>query len=294
MRYLVHPNGFIGDTLFASSIASKLREQDASSEVDYVISLPQPYLLLKQNPFIREVYLPSDNVPNNHDRTVYLPLIDQSRPATIQLQEAAGITNPTLGYQVYTVPEYDSQAAEQIGHARHELGKKVIAWQSNWKERAYATTKEQNESHIGGPHRDIEFIVSELAKTFTLYEVGLTNGIDQRDPRAADYHSYARTASIIKQCDWFIGSEGGLSNLAAGVGTKCIITTDFIYQVYGENGFVKQIKYPRMGPCTYFPKGGHVHLYPWLRDAEVVQCIAEIVNESIDHRSGRIIRVETG
>ena len=61
MKILIKTYGFIGDILFASSIAQKLKEQYGNDcIVDYCIGFPQPYKLLKNNPWIDNVYLSYD------------------------------------------------------------------------------------------------------------------------------------------------------------------------------------------------------------------------------------------
>ena len=88
---------------------------------------------------------------------------------------------------------------------------------------------------------------------------------------------YGMTASIIKACDYMIGAESGLINLAAGVGTKTIITGDFVHQLYGYNGVLKKIQEPKLGPEFYFPNAGHVSLDPYLTDDEVITQMREII-----------------
>ena len=74
----------------------------------------------------------------------------------------------------------------------------------------------------------------------------------------------------MKKCDAFIGSESGMCNMASGVGTKTIITGDFVHQLYGYNGSVRKIENPKLGPIHYFKNKGHVELDPYLNDDEVV------------------------
>lgn len=282
MKYLIKCTGFIGDNLFASSIAKKLHEQDSSAIVDYVLSIPQPLLLIEQNPYIRNVYVYNTD-ESSYDKVYVMPSVDQARPATIQFQEAAGVQNPTTEFDVYTVSEYDESVQSQIDAIR-EPNKPVVAWLANWRDRAYATTLEMYWQRIGGPHRDIDKIIVELQKEFTMIEVGLPNGVSQLTQTAMDPNQYAFTASIIKACDWMIGAEGGLTNLACAIGTRTIITTCFIEQLYGRNGHVKQIPLPQMGPAVYYPSGGHTHLAPFISDDEVAQEIKRIIKTNDSYK----------
>ena len=54
MKILIKAIGFIGDNLFASSVVKKLKQQQ-DCEVDFKLSLPQPFELLSLNPHIDNV-----------------------------------------------------------------------------------------------------------------------------------------------------------------------------------------------------------------------------------------------
>lgn len=283
MKYLIKCTGFIGDNLFASSIAKKLHEQDTDAEVDYIITLPQPLLLFKQNPYIRNVYTHDIVDINEYDKVYVMPYVDQSKPATTQFQEVVGIKNPSLEFDVYTIPEYDEAAKNQLEEIRRP-GTQLVAWLAGWKDRAYATTLEMYWKKVGGPHRDIDRIIVSLEKEFTMVPVGLPCGVSQTTTTAMDPHAYAFLASVIKSCDWMIGAEGGVTNLSCAVGTKTIITTCFIEQVYGRNGHVKQIPLPQMGPAVYYPNGGHTHLPPFISDDEITEEIKRVINNNLSYR----------
>lgn len=281
MNILVNCRGFIGDILFASSVAKKLKEKYADCVIHYQIPLVQPLMLLEHNPYIDAVFVSgiASRIPKmaNYNLIVNIPEVDQTYPATIQFQAAAGIEDQSTEFPVYTVPAFDIRAKEMVDELRQAHGKKIIAWQVNWDYRAYQCTPALLANRIGAPHRDIASVIRELDKDYIMVPIGFDRSITQFDPLAANAEGYAKTASVVKYCDYFIGSEGGLSNLAAGVGTKCIITTDFIQQLYGPNGHVKQIANPQMGPAVYFPNGGHTHLDPCIPDADLAPTIKSIV-----------------
>ena len=122
-------------------------------------------------------------------------------------------------------------------------------------------TKEQYKAGIdvpnlgyGGKHRDIKFIINSLTDKFALLEVGFTNGVNQFSTGLNTSATFSFTASMIKAADCFIGAEGGLANLASGVGTKTIITGDFVHQLYGWNGVIKKIKEPIKEEMEVFEK----------------------------------------
>ena len=127
--------------------------------------------------------------------------------------------------------------------------------------------------------RDIKYIVEEIRKEFpAMIEVGFPPGTGVHDIGLSTTANFSMSASMLKFCDYFIGGEGGLCNLAAGVGTKTIITGDYVHQLYGWNGVIKKIKEPKLGPEFYF-KEGHTSLNPYLSDEEVVKEMIKIIGE---------------
>lgn len=283
MKYaIIKVTGFIGDILFASSVARHLREYD---KVVFLIRWWEPYELLMNNPSIDGVHVTTGNAIEDADHHIFeLGEVDQSIPVTIQFQQKCGIKEPSLDYTVFTNANYDIVAQNYVAWLKADHQKPVVAFQANWKERTFGFTKEEYKRGIdvpplgyGGRRRDTEKILAKLAEKYTLIAVGLPDGVPNNHYGIYGAATYSMTASIIKNCDWMIGGEGGLTNLAAGVGTKTVITGDFIHQLYGWNGCIKKIKEPKMGPQTYFPNAGHVTLDPFLSDEEVVHKIMETI-----------------
>jgi hypothetical protein len=295
MKILVNCTGFIGDILFASSLAKKFKEKYEGCVVHYQIPLIQPKLLLEQNPYVDKVIGPGDEPAGVLYNLIFsTPTINQAYPATVQIQAAAGIEDQSLEFDVYTVPELDIEAKASLERWREVAilkGKnpdcKLVAFQNNWVEKSFLFTEEEYDRAVDVPHlgyggkrRDISKICRLLdddSRNFLIIPIGMQAGVSQRDPQAHDADSYAYAASLIKHCDWFIGGEGGLSNLAAAVGTRCIITTDYIWQLYGPRGVIRRIENPPMGPATYYPDAGHKHLSPFLGDEEVYEAIVDII-----------------
>lgn len=283
-KTLVKCTGYIGDVLFASSIAKKLKEESQTNlEIHYSIPVVQPLELLYNNPYIDKVLLHNDVDQSIYDSVINIPLVDQSITPPRQFQQAAGVTNIDDEFKVYTNSAFD-YAAEQAFKETKDKGIKVITWMSNWEERSFLFTEEQYKAGVdvpnlgyGGSHRDIKYIIENLADKYALLEVGFTNGVNQFATGLNTAATYSFTASLIKASDYFIGAEGGLANLASGVGTKTIITGDFVHQLYGWNGVIKKIKEPKLGPEFYFKNVGHITLNPYLNDKAVVEQIKTII-----------------
>jgi hypothetical protein len=290
MKALVVVNGFIGDCLFASSVAKGLKEKMGYLQVDYLIQVVQPRFLLEADPWIDKVYwVNDDSGPTlEYDNVIQLGAIQQDRPVTIQYQEQAGLSEQELAYKVNTVQLYDFKAQRKLNELTNQYPSKVIAFQANWEEKSFRFTKEEYWRGVdvpykgyGGSLRDTNVIKQILLRKFIVIEVGFPIGVSQQVPIAIDPYKFAADASVIKVCDYMVGGEGGLTNLSAGIGTKTIITSDYIAQLYGPNGVLKKFKEPKMGPTTYFPDAGHSLLNPYLSDEEVGVHITNIIDSDV-------------
>jgi hypothetical protein len=293
---LLVSHGYLGDNLFISSVAEKLKKEHQYDTVDFITGFPQVYELLKQNPHIDNVYATEIATPyvsqliHEYDLSIYekvftfSPFSFKIPPAT-EAQLQSGITNPTPDFRVWTVPEYDHRAKEFIVQLKQERpNAKVIGWMRNWKQKAFSFTEQQywNASDhpltgYGKENRNIDYIIDELSKHFIMVPIGVPESLSQFDTaqHQKTYRTFAEDASILKFCDYFIGTEGGLANLACGVGCKTLLTYEFIWQCYGPRGTVRPFENgPPLGPVYYF-NGGHEYLPLYKTDEELVQLFIE-------------------
>lgn len=284
---LIVCHGYFGDHLFANSISEQLINESQFDVVDYVIGFPQVLPFFERNPYIRNVIIttlgPSPQVPHNADtynKVFQLGPINRMVPPAVEVQLMCGVTNPTPRFYVHTNPELDKLVLDTYG----EKAGKVIAIMNGWKERSFSYTPEQYSLGInvpdlgyGGLRRDTDYIVNQIEQHYSSIRVGPTGKVNQF---SFDYDgpSFDLTASILKYCDVFVGAEGGLANLAYAVGTKTIITGDFVHQLYGPNGVLQKLDEPKLGPIYYGDVDGkHVSLDPYLKDTEVVEHIFNIL-----------------
>jgi hypothetical protein len=290
-KCLIITYGFFGDIFFQSSIARKLKEEKKFDVVDYVVAFPQIYRLLSNNPYIDKVILvrPSTSHPLADENTCkeYNSVIRMKEfsfidPPPMECQKWAGIDNPDTEFTIYTNEFYDEIAKKTIDDIRNENGKKVIAIPADWKERTFSFTREEYEigknssdsTGYGGKRRNVDKIKDCLHKVFNIVDVGLPIHIKQESTVSVpddDVGSILFNCSVLKYCDAFVGSESGMCNMASGVGTKTVITGDFVHQLYGWNGVLKKVKEPKLGPIHYFKNKGHVVLDPYLTDEQVTE-----------------------
>ncbi len=283
MKVLINCTGFIGDILFSTSVAEKLKLEGKADIVDYLIHLYQPYELVANNPHIDNVFLFETDL-RIYDKVIDLHGIDFTIPPAQYYQMVAGIQNTSPEFHVHTNPAFDFAVSKSLKPYK-DAGKLVVAYMSNWEERTFLFTKEEYVRGVdvpnlgyGGKHRNINTILQGLTKedSLLLVPVGMPPGYNVREADFANTAEYSMQASFLKHCDYFIGAEGGLCNLAAGVGTSTIITSDFVHQLYGWNGVLRKLKEPKLGPVYYY-KSGHYELDPYLTDTQVVDEIKQII-----------------
>jgi len=286
-KCLIVTYGFFGDIAYASSIAKKLKQEGQYDKVDYLIGFQQMQRLLQNNPYIDNVYISQHPSPQpisneldytNYDKVVRLQQLSFELAPSYEFQQYAGVCNPDTEFELFTEHDYDA-IAKQFLEQSFSNGKKTIALMEGWEPKTYIFTRKQYEAGIdvpnlgyGGAHRNTSYIIQELQKHFNIVPVGMPVGVSQNQTTAVeDNHtkSILFECSLMKHCDAFVGTEGGLCNLAAGVGTRTIITGDFVHQLYGWNGVLRKLKQPKLGPVHYFQNKGHVELDPYLTDEQV-------------------------
>lgn len=285
MKILVKTIGFIGDNLFATSVAKKLKEKYGDDcEVHFQISILVPFELIHNNPYVDKVFLYGEEL-GEYDEIHQLSPIHRMETPTIQFQKQSGISNVSSEYKVYTNIVIDDLISKRFAEYKN-AGYKTIAVQQNWEEKSFLFTEDEYKAGIdvpnlgyGGKRRNINFIINSIdkLKNIIAIPVGKTNGYNQMISDVSSVSEFTLTASVIKNCDYFIGSEGGLSNLAAGVGTKTIITGDFVHQLYGWNGVIEKNEEPKLGPKYYFKDVEHITLNPYITDEQVIKQIIQII-----------------
>jgi hypothetical protein len=282
-------HGYFGDHFFATSIARKLKEENQFDRVDYVVGWPQVVPFFERDPHIDVTIMSTmvgpQPVPpahwdlNQYSQIFYLKPVTRFEPPPVEMQRLCDVQHPSPDFILYTNPEFDATVQEAWTYAARPLI--AIMNPESWRLKAFQFTKEEYEQGVnvpylgyGGRLRDINKIISGLPYMGTF--VGTLPNVNQFQMNTDTLLDLQ--ASVIKQCDFFIGAEGGLANIAAGVGTRTILTSDYVHQLYGWNGCIQKVPEPKLGPRYYFPNDGHIDLDPYLTDEEVTSEIIQIVN----------------
>ena len=292
---LILCHGYLGDHMFASSIAKKLKEENQFDKVDYVIGFPRIQSFFKRNPYIDEIFLNQSIGPNTSnskiDTSKYnsvftLKALSFIEEPAVEMQKICGVLQPTPEFTLYTDPETDDKMFHFLNNLKREYpGIPLIAIMNNWQPKAFSFTEEEYNRGIdvpylgyGGRLRNIPKIVQSLEENYLTILVGGGSELNQFNPNIGTYRSLDEEASILRYCDYFVGAEGGLANLASGVGCKTILTQEFVWQLYGPNGVLKKINQPKLGPRFYFKDVNHVDLDLYLTDDEIIKRMTDIIN----------------
>lgn len=271
-KALVVTHGYFGDIIFSTTCAEGLKRQYGFREVDYLIGFPQVHSLIKDNPHIDSIFWSNVGPRPSYDHFALeseyeifqLQPMKFEVPPPIQMQMDCGLRGDLSSeYKVYTDPDLVQEYRNWFKEV--SKGKPVVTWGNDLYDRAFEFTEEEYEKAVdvpfkgyGGRLRDVDYMISELSRWFHVVEVGAKHS-KQTDlvPRGDDL-TLEQTAAIMAASDMYFGIEGGLINIAAGVGTPTIMLPEFIHQLYGPKGVIRQIKEPKLGPQYYFEEGHHV------------------------------------
>ena len=296
-------NIFIGDILFAGSVARKLKDKyEGRCEIHFDLNYMQPLELMLNNPWIDKVFY-MENEGEYDKEYVLIESLDpldpyEKKPA--QFQRMCGIDDIDGDYEIFTNKALDYSIEKSLNwiESNHWGEHKKVCYQVDWEQKSFLFTKEEYELAEGGEDglgyggslRCLADILKPLEESddMIILAVGLeTKNVTKEYPAMNSTSRFTFTASLLKNVDYMVGAEGCLTNISAALGTPTIITTDYIYQMFGPKGISWQQeggdlnkleeRTPQLGPLCYYPSENHVHLSPYLTDEEVGSEILEIV-----------------
>jgi len=174
-------------------------------------------------------------------------------PFTSEIRRSAGCE---------PLAEYNLMLSErQIGMARTRFStnRPVISFARQCYSRAYG--------------RDIDELADALTGIAEVQWVGLD---PTKDSKKGKHLSLEEDASVIYSSDIYLGPEGGLLWLAAGLGTQCVYFTEHIFEIAKRKSGNPRIA---LGSKNHFPKASHIDLPPFCPNTHVIDTIAEIIKK---------------
>lgn len=254
MHIVIKIHGWLGDNLLAQPAAERLRLQyPYVSQISWFTGWPQVAPLLELNPFIDKVYTsenpsPDPEIPEElasaADLIVETKPYRADYPLTIEHQVNLKVAKPVLGYEVYL----DDDLVDSL----------VDKQKSTYKVGICRTWKNWERQQI--PDDLWTEIYNNVAAKYEVEAFGLQPAESQFIGATSTYKpTYFEMAHRMTTCDLIIGSEGGLTNLAAGIGVSTLITSDFTESLAGSSGSHYRCRDPFkfISPMAYFPNGLH-------------------------------------
>ena len=286
-RFLIKcENIDIGDILFASSVAKKIKQENPPCEVDFDLNYLQTLELLDNNPYIDNVYYKSNS--GEYTKSYILNKssheLDVSTSVVSQYQRMCDIKSFDDTFEIFTNPISDysikcsMEGLVEINYWKSDMLK--ICYVMDWDRKGYLLNNLGEIQNNRNAHSITQPLVGN--ENIMLFAIGIESRESKNFPSINSSNKFSFTASLIKNSDYVIGPEGCLTNLSSALGIQTIITTDYINYTYGPNGTktdkTKKYKEPFLGPCKYFPTGNHTHLNPYPTDKEVGDQILEIIS----------------
>ena len=241
-RAAVIATGWVGDTIACSAAAASLHEERGFA-VDFYIKWPQLASVLRADPRYRtHVY--------QDTRWGRWQLWQRCRDYHLIVREPAGWTydepftseiRRQAGCFVrpdYSLPRPPSGLAGSMPAATQ---RPRLAVARDLYKRAYG--------------RDVDALVSQLNESFELVWVGLPPDKSSKRGRRLDLMP---DAVAMCQAAGFVGPEGGLLWLAAGLGVRCAYFTEHIAHV--AESTPRGDPWRALGSVNLFPDGPHVAL----------------------------------
>jgi hypothetical protein len=259
-RAAVIATGWVGDTIACTAAATSLAER--GFETTLWTRWPQLKPILDNDKrFKTKTYL-RVNVLNwfkfileiYYDLVVWEPSKwSYEEPFTCEIRRKAGCS-PTPEYSLFL-----SDEQTPLKELSAEKNAPRICISKDFHKRLYG--------------RNAEDFLNQLSDFANIHWIGLDSS---KNSKHGKFHSLVADAQILKSCDVYVGPEGGILWLAAGLGQKCVYFTEHIldaakrYQIDD----LSQI----LGSRNHFPKRTDiVALPPYCENDIAIKAIKDLL-----------------
>jgi len=122
--------------------------------------------------------------------------------------------------------------------------------------------------------RDIDQLVLTLSEFNEISWIGLDSNLDSKRGVRSGMEKDIQT---LLAADAYLGPEGGMLWLAAGLGVKTVYLTEHIHALEGKFG---PGVHKTLGMVNVFPRGGHTALPPGCPNSEIVAQVQEAIGST--------------
>jgi hypothetical protein len=246
--------GWIGDTIACTAAATSLYE--SGYQVTFFSRWPQLKAVLENDqrftvriyPHIKIIKLLKYVLEFWFDKVVWEPKTwGYKEPFTSEIRRIAGC-DPRPEYELFL-------GSPPLPKDRHQSGRPLIALGRDFYKRAYG--------------RNVDELTAMLSEFADIEWIGLSPEKNSKHGRQDSLLSVARR---INAADIFMGPEGGLLWLAAGIGMPCVYFSENIDAVAKRNGFLSLDAI--LGSKNYFSdKGMHIALPSMCSNQDVLELV---------------------
>jgi hypothetical protein len=266
MKILIINFGWIGDSILASSLAENCK-LNGYERVDLLLGFPQTAEILSLNSNIDNVYVSS--IPGCDPSTdgIDLSIYDRVyKTAGLKFnKKPLDLFNEDLGFENLK-HSFELNTREATFK---DTSKPTIAFQLDWSNRSRSET---------GP-RDQDGIIAKLQKKYNVFIIGNNSqfNIDENTSK-----TFLMDASILKKCSLFFGYPGGLHWVAAGVGTKTVCTSEYVFDHYKNKGEFQGENFDQfkeqwqVHASKIFTDQEHILLEPFISDDAIVDYLMQL------------------
>lgn len=249
--------GWLGDTIACTAAATSLYEE-RDFEVDFYVKWPQLISILSQDTRYRtQGYVDSrwgrfslSRRLADYDLVLREPSTWSYRePFTAEIRRTAGCAPK---------PEYTLVLPGNTASSHHQPFFRRIAIARDIYKRAYG--------------RDVNALIDALSQQFELVWVGLP---PEKSSKRGRHLDLMEDAQLLASADGFVGPEGGLLWLAAGLGVRTVYFTEHIQHV--QESIQSGNAWCSLGSINLFPEKGHCALPAYCTNDEALARIAHAI-----------------
>jgi hypothetical protein len=252
--------GWIGDTIACTAAATSLYE--SGYQVTFFSRWPQLKAVLENDqrftvriyPHIKIIKLLKYVLEFWFDKVVWEPKTwSYQEPFTSEIRRIAGC-DPTPEYELFL-------GSPPLPKDRHQSGRPLIALGRDFYKRAYG--------------RNVDELTAMLSEFADIEWIGLSPEKNSKHGRQDSLLSVARR---INAADIFMGPEGGLLWLAAGIGMPCVYFSENIDAVAKQNGFLSLDDVLGSKNC-FIDKSKHIALPSMCSNQDVLQLVKSTLDK---------------
>jgi ADP-heptose:LPS heptosyltransferase len=260
MKLLIVNIGFLGDSILAGSFAENCKK-NGFERVDLLIGFPQTLQLLKNNPYINNVFL-SPNVGAHPEITLDTSIYDKiyhtdhlkfSEKPLDTFNKTFNLPHLDYPFDLYT---QDIELPSKT--------KPRIAFQYDWHLRSFSSNNTP---------RNSQHIIDLISDKYEVFIIGDDTHFNINENTPMDF---VKHCAIIKECDLFFGYPGGMHWVAGGVKTPSITTSEWVINHYKRNGEFKNGSFDDFSNQWMVHTGKHftephILLEPEISDEDIIK-----------------------